>query len=102
MCIGYSISALIATLGKQKGIIFSLSTMLLPNIIAVPCILALMVSSVKMYKSIVRKQKKENLKFEIYRHTIFSLIMTIGLILAAFVEFLFTMSFFCDIIIYFV
>jgi len=102
MCIGYTVSAVIAALGKQKGIIFALSAMLLQNIIAVPCILALMVSSVKMYKSIIRKQNKESLKFEIYRHTIFSFIMIIGLILASFVEFLFTKSFFCDIIINFV
>lgn len=86
ICIGYSISAIIATLGKSNGIIFALGSMLLQNLIAIPCILALSVSSIKMYKAIMKERNKENIKFEVYRHTMFSLIMTIGLILASFVE----------------
>jgi len=102
VCIGYSISAIIATLGREKGIIFSLSTMLLPSIIAIPCYMALMVSSIKMFKSVTTNRSKENLKIEITRHTLFSLIMTIGLIFASFVEYFFTTSIFSDIIIKFV
>lgn len=100
--IGYSISAIIATLGKQKGIVFAVSTLLMQNIIAIPCILALMVSSMKMCRCVMKNCNKETLKGEIYRHTIFSLIMTIGLILSSFCEFYFTSSFLCDIIIDFV
>lgn len=102
VCIGYSISAIIAALGRKSGIIFSLSTMLLPNIIAVPCFMALMVSALKMFKSVTTNRSKENLKTEIIRHTIFSLFMTIGLLFASFVEYFFTTSFFSDIIIKFV
>ncbi len=98
LCIGYSISAIIATIGKTKGLVFSISSMLLQNIIAVPCILALMVSSIKMYKSTMKSKNKDDIKSEIYRHTMFSLIMTIGLIASSFVEFVCTTSFFCDII----
>lgn len=86
MCIGYSISAIIATLEKGKGIVFSLSSMLLQNIIAVPCILALTVSSIKMYKKTMKERDKENIKYEIYRHTMFSLIMTAGLIISSLIE----------------
>ncbi len=102
ICIGYSISAIIATLGRAKGITFSLSTMLIQNIIAVPCYLALMVSAMKMYKSVTINRNKENLKVEICRHTIFSSFMTIGLIFASFLEYYFTTLFFSDIMINFV
>ncbi|MBR2704487.1 MAG: stage II sporulation protein M [Clostridia bacterium] len=102
MCIGYSISAIIATLGKTKGIVFSTSTMLIQNVIAIPCYLALMVSAMKMYKSVTINRNKENLKAEICRHTIFSSFMTIGLIFATFLEYYFTTLIFGDIIINFV
>lgn len=102
LCIGYSISAIIATLGKSKGIIFALSTMLLQNVIAVPCFLALMVSAMKMYKSVTINRNKDNLKSEMCRHTFFSVFMTIGLIFASFLEYYFTTLIFSDIIIKFV
>ena len=86
VCMGYSISAIIATLNSAKGIVFALCSMLLQNIIAVPCILAISVSSIKMYKSIMKKQAKDGIKFEVYRHTIFSAFMTAGLIISSFVE----------------
>ena len=101
VCVGYTVSAIIATLGKSKGIIFSISTLLLQNIVAIPCILALTVSSIKMYKNVMKERNKENIKAEICRHTLFSLIMTIGLIISSFLEYFFTTVFFCDIIINF-
>lgn len=102
ICIGYSISAIIATLGKWNGIIFGVGAMLLQNIIAIPCILALSVSSIKMYKSTMKERNKENIKSEIYRHTMFSIIMTIGLIFASFVEMLLSNKLISDIIINFI
>lgn len=102
MCIGYSISAIIATLGRSKGIMFSASTMLIQNIIAVPCYLALMVSAMKMYKSVTINRNKDNLRAEICRHTVFSCFMTIGLVFATFLEYYFTTLIFGDIMINFV
>lgn len=102
VCIGYTISAIIATLGKGNGIIFALGSMLLQNLIAIPCILALSVSSIKMHKAIMKERNKENIKFEIYRHTMFSLIMAIGLIIASFVEMLLSTKLIHDIIINFI
>ena len=86
LCIGYSISAIIATLDKTKGIVFALSTMLLQNIIAIPCILAISVSSIKMYKNIMKNRNSGDIKFEIYRHAVFSAIMCFGLIISSFIE----------------
>lgn len=84
--LGYTISAVVATLGAWKGILFGIATLFLQNIIFIPCILALAVSGMKLYKSILKDKRKENIKTEIYRHTIFSGIMGVCLILSAFVE----------------
>ena len=76
-CIGFTASSIIATLGTQKGILFLCTSLLLQNILFIPCILALGVSGLKLYKSIIKDKRKENIKIEIYRHTIFSLMMLI-------------------------
>ena len=102
ICIGYSISAIIATLPKGKGLIFALSSMLPQNVIVVPCILALCVSSIKMHNAIMQKQKKESIKSEIYRHSIFSLIMVIGLCLSSLIEIFFSTSITSNIIMNFI
>ena len=85
-CLGYTVSALIAILGQQKGIIFFSSSILLQNLIVIPCILALAVSGIKLYKSILKDRRKENIKLEIVRHTLFSMIMLTCLIISSFVE----------------
>lgn len=66
-CIGYTISATIAVLGTAKGILFSVASLLLQNIIAIPAILALALSGIRLYKSIIKNRKKENIKIEILR-----------------------------------
>lgn len=101
-CIGYSISAIMATMEKAKGIIFALSSMLLQNIIAIPCILALTVSSVKIHKSIMKEHNKEHIKSEIYRHTMFSIFMTIGLLISSLVEIFISTNITSNIIINFI
>ena len=59
---------------------------LLQNLIFIPAILALAVSGFKLYKSIVKDNRKENIKLEIVRHTAFSLIMLIILLLSSLIE----------------
>ncbi len=83
--LSYTVSALMATLGG-KGIIFSIVTLLLHNIIFIPAIFAIAVSGVKLYKSIMKDKRKENIKLEIYRHSIFSGLFCIILIGVAFIE----------------
>lgn len=85
-CLGYTISTCIVTMGLSKGLLFVLISLLLQNIIFIPAILALSVSGFKLYKSIVKDKRKENIKFEIVRHTIFSLIMLVVLIVASLIE----------------
>ena len=85
-CLGYTISACISILGVSKGLAFILSTLLLQNLILIPAILAIGVSGFKLYKSIVKDRKKENIKLEIVRHTIFSGLMTIFLVISSLIE----------------
>ena len=85
-CIGYTVSSGITILGTQKGIIFFLTTILAQNIIIIPVIISLAVSGMKLYKSIMKDKRRENIKIEIIRHTIISIISFIFLILASFIE----------------
>lgn len=85
-CLGYTISLCVSIMGTGKGIIFILSTLLLQNILFIPAILALSVSGFKLYKSIVKDKRKENIRIEILRHTIFSVIMLGVLIISSIIE----------------
>ncbi len=85
-CLGYTISLCITIMGLGKGISFVLVTLLLQNILLIPAILALAVSGIKLYKSIVKDKTKENVKIEILRHTVFSIIMLIILVIASIIE----------------
>lgn len=92
-CLGYSISSIIVTIGTGKGIAFSLITLLLQNIIFVPAIIALGVSGFKLYKSIVKDKNRENIKIEVLRHTIFSIVMLIALYVSSIVEIVISTNF---------
>lgn len=85
-CIGYSVSAIIATLGVQKGILFFAVTMLLHNLIFIPVIICMTISCIKLYKSIMKDKRRENIKIEIIRHTIFCLIMLAVMSIGALIE----------------
>ncbi len=84
--LGYTISVCIKLLGIQKGMTFVFSTIFLQNLIIIPAIIAIAVSGFKLYKSIVKDRRKDNIKLEILRHTLFSFIMCIVLCLGALVE----------------
>lgn len=84
--LGYTISIATKTWGIGKGILFFITSMLMQNLISIPCIIALAVSGIKLYKSIIKDKRRENVKFEIIRHTIFSLIMLIILVFSSVIE----------------
>lgn len=84
--IGYTISCIIACLGIGKGIVVSLSIMLLHNIIFIPAILGTGVSGVKLYQSIMKNKERDNIKLEILRHTLFCGFMLILVMLSSVVE----------------
>ena len=85
-CIGYTSASIIGVLGTKKGIIFLISSLFMQNIIFIPCVLALGVSGLKLYRSIIKDRRKENIKIEIYRHTVFCMIIFIGLIISSIIE----------------
>lgn len=66
-CLGYTISATIGVLGTAKGIFFSIASLLLQNVIAIPAILALAMSGIRLYRAVIKDRKKENIKIEILR-----------------------------------
>lgn len=84
--IGCTISAIVASLGAGKGIVFILSTMLLQSIIYIPCLLSLAVSGVKLYKQIMEDRRTENIKIQILRHSIFCVFIFLMLVIAALIE----------------
>ncbi len=84
--LGFTISGAIFTFGVQKGIIFCLLSIFLQNIIFIPALLTMGVSSIKLYKSIINDRRKENIKIGIIRHTIISLIMLGVLVLSSVLE----------------
>lgn len=85
-CIGYSVSAIIATLGVQKGILFFAVTMLLHNLIFIPVIICMTISCMKLYKSIMKDKRRENIKLEIIRHTLISIVLSLLLVVSSLVE----------------
>lgn len=85
-CLGYTIATFISSIGFTKGLIFILISIFLQNLIFIPVILALGVSGFKLYKSIIKDKRKENIKVEIIRHTMFSIVMLILLIVSSLIE----------------
>ena len=85
-CLGYTIAACAYALGRVKGLIFVTITVLLQNIIFIPAIMILGVSSIKLYKSIIKDRRKENIKGSIVKHTMISIIILITLIIASIIK----------------
>ena len=84
--LGYTLSALVSVLGIGYGTIFILATMFLQYLIYIPVILALAVSSAKLCKSVFKKGRSDDIKYLIIKHTIFSVALSLFLILSSFVE----------------
>ena len=85
-CLGYTIASCVFALGRMKGIIFILITTLLQNIIFIPAIMILGVSSIKLYKSIIKDRRKENIKLSILKHSIVSIGIMLALILSSIIK----------------
>lgn len=85
-CLGYAIASFTYVLGTMKGITFSIGALIIQNIIFIPAIISLGVSCLKLYQSILKDKRRENVKIEIVRHTIFSIIMLICIIISAILE----------------
>lgn len=84
--IGYTIAALSATFGFSKGLIFSLSLLLLSKMIEIPTIFFLSISGIKMYKNIIKDRSRENIKYAVTRYVINIVIAFILLVFSALIE----------------
>lgn len=84
--LSYTISSIILSFGVGKGSLFCILSMLLQNIIIIPTMICLAVSGVKVYKSVIKDKRKENIKLEIVRHTVLSVCMLMLLIFSSTVE----------------
>ena len=85
-CLGYTISACTYTMGIVKGLAFLLISVLMQNILFVPAMIALGVSGINLYKSIIKDRRKETIKLEILKHTAFSVLMLAVLIISAIIK----------------
>ena len=85
-CLGYTVSAIVHILGTSKGIIFVLTTVFLQNIIFIPAIIALSVSGIRLYQTVMKNRNSESIKFAILKHSIFSFIILIMLVFSSIIE----------------
>lgn len=82
--IGYTISAIIATLGVKNGTIFALISLFMQNIIFLPAFFIIAENGIKLYKGIYKKCI--NLKEEVIRHTIIMLISVMLAVISSCIE----------------
>ena len=85
-CLGYTIASCVYILGKLKGILFIIITIFLQNAIFIPAIMILGVSSIKLYTSIIKDRRKENIKLSIFKHSIISFIIMMILIISSLIK----------------
>lgn len=85
-CLGYTIATCVYVLGKVKGLIFVFLTIFMQNIIFIPAIAVLGVSSIKLYRSIIKDRRRENIKVSILKHSIISIIALVALIISSIIK----------------
>lgn len=93
-CLGYTISAIIHILGISKGVLFVVTTMFLHNLLFIPAIIALAVSGIRLYQTVVKNRNAESIKFALLKHSIFALIIMLILVLSSIIEVLISTNLF--------
>lgn len=83
--LGYTMSAIIASIGTKSGIIFICSSMVLHNIIFLMAIYLVSISGKNLYKEVLGEER-ENIKYKILKHVIFIIISLLYAIGAALIE----------------
>ena len=66
--------------------LFGFMGLTLQNIVFIPALLTMGVSSIKLYKAIVNDRRRENIKIEIIRHSVISSLMVILLLVTSLLE----------------
>lgn len=82
---GYTLSSIMTCFTFIQGILFFFTGMLIHNIINIPSTLFLIVQGMKSHKSILNKQKT-SIKHIFIKHSAYSILVMILLIIASFVE----------------
>lgn len=85
-CLGYTIASCVLVFGRMKAMAFISISLLLQNIIFIPAIMILGVSSIKLYKSIIKDRRKENIKISIIKHSMISAMILITLIISSIIK----------------
>lgn len=101
LSLGFTVAIFSYSLGKINGIFFCIISMLLQNVIFIPSLLTLGVSSLKLYKSIIKNKDRENIKTKIIKHSIISGLMLVALMISSVIENTVSLSFLKKIIKYF-
>ena len=83
--LGYTISAIFATLGYLKGMSI-IVIIILPYLAYIPVIIATAVNSLNLYQKVVSNRREENLKISITKHILFGIVMLILIILTSILE----------------
>lgn len=92
--IGFTISSIIGAIGKIDGIKFVFSALFLQNMIQIPCILFLSVYAIKLYKTIVKERRRDNIKFQILKYIIILITVILLSIISSFIETYISSNFF--------
>ena len=71
---------------QRNSLVLIAITILLQNIIFIPAITILGVSCIKLYNSIIKDRRKENIKLSIFKHSIISLIVLVVLIVSSIIK----------------
>lgn len=96
--IGYTVSAIMLSMGNVKGFIFAISALFIQNIIIIPIILMLNVSSLKLYRALIKRNRTVNIKKEFVRHTLLCLVLIIPIIMASIISSFFSSNLICYIL----
>lgn len=85
-CLGYTISAIIYSLGIGKGILFTSSTILFQNLLFIPAVIFLSVYCIKQSKNLFENLKKDGIKLFLIKNTIVNLLIFSIFIVSSFIE----------------
>ena len=82
---GYTLAAIMTSFTFMQGILFFFTSMLLQNIINIPSIIFLIVQGIKSHKDLISKQNT-SIKYIIAKHSAYSILVMILLVLASLIE----------------
>ena len=86
LCIGYTMAGAMIALGTGRGVVFCIGSILFQNIIFIPALFFIAVSSTKLCYAIIKNRSKENIKLELVKHCILSIMSILLFMLSSLLE----------------